>query len=229
MSPPRHSVWELVKEEIDGGNFAVPDDYEIGSGVSWWPARAARYPPDPTAIAYLLRRGERLILEVRMSSLDHACDAVDLVTAMVSTVRFVEHSVFVEDLSSIAARRRTGSISPNTSWRLRSNKVDAVWGMIFSRVSLQAEGDLSAAASTSRSRLGGRPPSRSTSPVTMSNTPAAKLTWMPVTMSTAPAGRPACVSPTRNCCSVMTRNTSGRPVVSAMMPARSAPDRRSGP
>jgi hypothetical protein len=96
--PPRRSVWELVKEEIDGGNFAVPDDYEIGSGVSWWPARAARCPPNPTAIAYLLRRGERLILEVRMSSLDHACDTVDLVTAPVSTVRFVEHSVFVEDL-----------------------------------------------------------------------------------------------------------------------------------
>jgi hypothetical protein len=32
MSPPRLSVWELVKEEIDGGNLAVPDDYEIGSG-----------------------------------------------------------------------------------------------------------------------------------------------------------------------------------------------------
>jgi len=69
---------KLVKEEIDGGNLAVPDDYEIGSGVGWRLARAARYPPDPTAIAYLLRRGERLILEVRMSSLDHACDAVDL-------------------------------------------------------------------------------------------------------------------------------------------------------
>src|SRR5258708_26566767 len=72
MSPPQRLVWELVKEEIDGGNLAVPDDYEIGSGVSWRLARAARHPPDPTAIAYLLRRGERLILEVRMSSLDHA-------------------------------------------------------------------------------------------------------------------------------------------------------------
>jgi hypothetical protein len=29
-APPRRSVWELVKEEIDGG-IAVPDDYEIGS------------------------------------------------------------------------------------------------------------------------------------------------------------------------------------------------------
>src|SRR5882672_2443211 len=88
---------KLVKEEIDGGNLAVPDDYEIGAGVSWLLAWAARHPPDPRAIAYLLRRGELLILEVRMSSLDHACDAVDLVTATVSPVRFVEHSVFVKD------------------------------------------------------------------------------------------------------------------------------------
>jgi hypothetical protein len=27
-----------------------------------------------------------------------------------------------------------GSISPNTSWRLRSNKVDAVWDMVFLRL-----------------------------------------------------------------------------------------------
>ena len=32
-----------------------------------------------------------------MTSLDDACHAVDLITAAVSTVRFVEHSVFVED------------------------------------------------------------------------------------------------------------------------------------
>src|SRR5882757_9835879 len=36
-------------------------------------------------------------------------------------------------ISSIVARRRTGSISPNTSWRLRSNKVDAVWDMVSLR------------------------------------------------------------------------------------------------
>jgi hypothetical protein len=89
---------KLVKEEINGGNLAVPDDYGIGSGVSWRVARAARHLPAPTAIAYLLRRGERLILEVRMSSLDHAGDVVDLVTAAVSAIRFVEHCVFVEDL-----------------------------------------------------------------------------------------------------------------------------------
>jgi hypothetical protein len=97
VASPRLSVWKVVKEKIDGGNFAVPDDYEIGSGVSWRRARAARHPPDPTAIAYRLGRGERLIREVRMSSLDHSCDAVDLITAAVSTVRFVEHGVFVED------------------------------------------------------------------------------------------------------------------------------------
>src|SRR4029077_2488914 len=97
-SPPRRSVWELVKEEIDGGNLAVPGDYEIGSGVTWRLARATRHPPDPTAIAHLLRRGERLILEVGMTSLDHACDAVDFVAAAVGAVRFVEHGVFVEDL-----------------------------------------------------------------------------------------------------------------------------------
>jgi hypothetical protein len=82
-------------------------------------------PTGPDSHPYLLRRGERLILEVRMSSLDHACDAVDLVTAAVSTVRFVEHSVFVEDLIDRCASTH-GSISPNTSWRLRSNKVDTV-------------------------------------------------------------------------------------------------------
>src|SRR5260221_3647264 len=90
---------KLVKKEIDGGNLALPDDYEIGSGVSRRLARAARHPPDPTAIAHLLRRGDRLISEVRMSSLDHARDAVDLVAAAVNAVvRVVEHSVFVKDL-----------------------------------------------------------------------------------------------------------------------------------
>src|SRR5882724_9094097 len=110
MSPPPVSgSRKFVKEEIDCGNPAVPYDYEIGSGVSWWLARAARYPPDPTAIAYLLRRGERLILEIRMSSLDHACDAVDLIATAVSAVRFVKHSVFTEDLiDRCASTHRVG-------------------------------------------------------------------------------------------------------------------------
>ena len=33
-----------------------------------------------------------------MSSLDHACDAVDLVTAAVGAIRFVEHGVLLEYL-----------------------------------------------------------------------------------------------------------------------------------
>jgi pimeloyl-ACP methyl ester carboxylesterase len=40
----------------------------------------------------------------------------------------------------------------------------------------------SAPASTSRRGLGGRPPRRSTSPVRMSNAPAAKLAWIPTTV-----------------------------------------------
>src|SRR6266576_2139902 len=89
---------QLVKEEIDGGDLAVPGDDEIGSGVSRRLARAARHPTNPSPIAHHLRRGERLISEVRMSSLDHARDAVDLVATAVNAVGLVEYGVFVEDL-----------------------------------------------------------------------------------------------------------------------------------
>ena len=89
---------KLVKEEINGGNLAVSGDDEIGSGVSRWFPRAARHPTNPTSIAYHFRRGERLISEVRMSSLDHARDAVNLVASAVNAVGLVEYGVFVEDL-----------------------------------------------------------------------------------------------------------------------------------
>jgi hypothetical protein len=48
---------QLVEEEINGGNPAVPGDDEIRSGVCWRIARAARYPWDPPAIAQFLGLG----------------------------------------------------------------------------------------------------------------------------------------------------------------------------
>jgi len=64
MSPPRHSVWELVKEEIDGGNLAVPDDYEIGSGPQSvdWISRALSGP--------LSKLGNRFYFERRVMRLN---------------------------------------------------------------------------------------------------------------------------------------------------------------
>ena len=46
---------KLVKEEIDGGNLAVPDDYEIGSGVSWRLAEGCPTPTGPERHRDLLR------------------------------------------------------------------------------------------------------------------------------------------------------------------------------
>jgi hypothetical protein len=94
---------KFVKEKIDGGDLAAPGDYEIGSGVSRRLVKVARHPAEPPAIADHLRRGERLISEVRMSSLDHARDAVDLVATAVSAVGFVEYGVFVEDFVDCCA------------------------------------------------------------------------------------------------------------------------------
>jgi len=89
---------KLVKKEIDGGNLALPDDYEIGSGVPAacqgrpTPTGSDRHRPSPQG-------GDRLISEVRMRGPDHARDAVDLVAAAANAVvRAVEHSVFAEDL-----------------------------------------------------------------------------------------------------------------------------------
>lgn len=98
-STKQKSSGQLVKEEIDGDDLAVPGDQEIRPGISRWFARAAGYPADPSTIAPFLRRGERLIFEVRVSGLDHACDAMDLIVATVDSVGgIVEHGIFVEDL-----------------------------------------------------------------------------------------------------------------------------------
>ena len=84
MSLLRRSVWELVKEEKDGANLAVPCDYEIGFGDSRRLARAALQPMDRPPIAHHLRGEERLISEVWMSSLYDARDAIDFLVAAVS-------------------------------------------------------------------------------------------------------------------------------------------------
>src|ERR1700730_459494 len=82
--PPNVSSWHTAsircgakvrtRSERSGHAESVGKRVDSTKMIPSGRARAARHPPDPTAIAYLLRRGERLILEVRMSSLDHACD-----------------------------------------------------------------------------------------------------------------------------------------------------------
>jgi hypothetical protein len=60
---------------------------------------AARYPFNPSAIAQLLGRGNRLILKVRVSVPDLACDAIDLDSAAECTPRrIVKRAIFVVDL-----------------------------------------------------------------------------------------------------------------------------------
>src|SRR4029077_16070457 len=93
------SSGQLVEKEIKGGDPAVPGNDEISPGVLWRLTRPARYPFDPAAIAQFLGFCNWLILKVRMSSPDSACDAIDLVPATVDT-RFgvIEHAIFGPDL-----------------------------------------------------------------------------------------------------------------------------------
>src|SRR5258707_850325 len=92
------SSGQLVEKEINGGNPAVPGNDEISPGVSWRLTRAARYPLDPPAIAQFLGPGNWLIAKVRVSRLDRARDAIDLVAATVDAPGLVEHAIFGEDL-----------------------------------------------------------------------------------------------------------------------------------
>src|SRR2546422_10182742 len=101
-------------------NPAVSGNDEISPGVSWRLTRAARYPLDPSAIAYFLRLGNWLISKVRVSGLDRARDAIDLIAAIIDAPGLVEHTIFGEDLFDC----RAGSFSPKTSLRLRVSKVD---------------------------------------------------------------------------------------------------------
>src|SRR6185295_8647885 len=67
-------------------------------GVGWRLTRAARYPLDPPAVAQFLGPGNWLISKVRVSSLDRARDAIDLVAATVDTSGLIKHAIFGEDL-----------------------------------------------------------------------------------------------------------------------------------
>src|SRR5580704_2744296 len=88
-----------IEKEIDGVNPAVPGDEEISPGVGRRLARRTRHPPDPCGVAQLFGLADRLILKVRMGSLDHARVPVDLVAAtMGAAVGVVEHAIFVVEL-----------------------------------------------------------------------------------------------------------------------------------
>jgi len=77
---------QLVEEEIDSSYSTVPSNDEVRSSVRrrlTWPAR---YPADPTTITRHIGLGDRLVLKVRMSSLDHSRNPINLVTAAVDAV-----------------------------------------------------------------------------------------------------------------------------------------------
>jgi hypothetical protein len=82
-----------------GRHPAVSGNDEISPGVSWRLTGAARYPLDPPAIAQFLGLSNWLISKVRVSRLDRARDAIDLVVATVEAPGgVVEHAIFGEDL-----------------------------------------------------------------------------------------------------------------------------------
>src|SRR5205085_11884352 len=88
-----------IEEEIEGDEFAVPGDADVGAGIFRRRAGDAGDPADPAAVTDLLRWGERLIAKVRMAGLDHAGDAVNLLAATENAAHgVVENGIFVEDL-----------------------------------------------------------------------------------------------------------------------------------
>ena len=81
ISHGRVQLRGFVEKHNNVGNPAVPSNEEISPGVSWHLTKAARYPFNPSVIAQLFGRGNGLILKVRVSGPELACDAVDLVMA----------------------------------------------------------------------------------------------------------------------------------------------------
>ena len=81
--PVDSSSGQFVEKEIDSFNPPVTGNEEIRSGVSRRFPGTTRYPFDAYGIAQFLGLGNWLISKVRVSSLDRARDAIDLVTATV--------------------------------------------------------------------------------------------------------------------------------------------------
>src|SRR5260370_37327556 len=76
----------MTQKETPGGNRAARDNDQIRPGVRWLPPGAPRSPWARPAVAHFLRLGDWLILKVRVSSLDRARDAINLVAATVDTL-----------------------------------------------------------------------------------------------------------------------------------------------
>src|SRR5579863_3888780 len=89
----------LVEKHVKRYDPTVPHDDEIPSGVSRHFARASRDPWNHPCTAIFLRSVSHLISKIRMSRLDRARDAIDLVAATNSPFTgIVEHAVFGPEL-----------------------------------------------------------------------------------------------------------------------------------
>src|SRR2546422_5367924 len=76
----------------------TPGNDETSPGVSGRLTRPPQSQLDPPAIAQFLGLRNWLISKVRVSSLDRARDAIDLVAATVDAPGLVEHGIFGEDV-----------------------------------------------------------------------------------------------------------------------------------
>ena len=85
----------LIEKHVKRHDPAVPRDDEVSPGVSRHFTRASRYPWNHPCIAIFLRSVSHLISKVRVSRLDGARDAIDLVAATNGSLAgIVEDSIF---------------------------------------------------------------------------------------------------------------------------------------
>src|SRR5690349_18293664 len=99
MEAARLPLGKIVEKEIDRSNATVAGDDEIGAGVSGWLTGSARYPANPSGIAYFLGRGKRLIFKIWMRCFYRASNTMNFVaTAKDAAFWVIENCVFVEEL-----------------------------------------------------------------------------------------------------------------------------------